>query len=65
VKQYADLGATVLDALGRYATDVRNGTFPDQSQTYGMPAEELARFESQIEQPRRDKGFTKTLPKRD
>ena len=65
VKRYGDLGATALEALQRYAADVRNVTFPDQSHTYGMPADELARFESQVGQPRAEQGFTKTLPKRD
>ena len=65
VKRYGDLGATALEALQRYAADVRNATFPDESHTYGMPAEELARFESQVGQPRAEQAFTKTLPKRD
>src|SRR6185436_10208766 len=41
VKRYADLGATALEALRRYAAEVRDSTFPDESHTYGMPAEEL------------------------
>jgi len=65
VKRYAELGATTLDALRRYAADVRDSTFPDNSHTYGMPADELARFESQIGQPRADHHFTKTLRKGD
>ena len=65
VKPYADLGATVLDALQRYAADVRTSSFPDESHTYGMPAEELARFESQIAQGRAERDFTKALRKRD
>ena len=65
VKQYADVGSTILDALQRYAADVRAGSFPDDTHTYGMPPEELARFESQLGQPRVDQGFTKPLRKRD
>jgi len=65
VKRYADLSGTVQDALQRYAADVRNSTFPDGAHTYGIPAEELARFESQIGQPRVGQDFTKTLRKRD
>jgi len=65
VKAYADLAGTVQDALQRYAADVRNSTFPDDAHTYGIPAEELARFESQIGQARVGQDFTKTLRKRD
>jgi hypothetical protein len=59
------LGATALEALQHYAADVRNSTFPDESHTYTMPAEELARFESQLGQPRVDHHVTKTLRKGD
>jgi len=48
VKQYADLNATILDALQAYGADVRAATFPDDSHTYGMPDDELARFEATI-----------------
>jgi 3-methyl-2-oxobutanoate hydroxymethyltransferase len=63
VKRYGDLGQATLDALRRYAADVRSAAFPDDSHTYGMPAEELARFESQIAEPRADQDFTKPLRK--
>jgi 3-methyl-2-oxobutanoate hydroxymethyltransferase len=46
VKRYADLGETIVDALGRYAEDVRTGAFPAEQHTYKMPAEELAAFEA-------------------
>jgi 3-methyl-2-oxobutanoate hydroxymethyltransferase len=46
VKAYAD-GATVIrEALERFAQEVRDGTFPDASHTYGMPDAERARFEN-------------------
>jgi 3-methyl-2-oxobutanoate hydroxymethyltransferase len=48
VKQYADLNATIRDALQAYGADVRAATFPDDSHTYGMPDDELARFEATI-----------------
>src|SRR3954471_15669171 len=63
VKRYADLGTETVDALKRYASEVRNATFPDESHTYGMPAEERARFESQIGESRVDQDFTKPLRK--
>ncbi len=65
VRRYADLGATALEALRRYATDVRDSTFPDDSHTYGMPAEELARFEAQTAQPRGDHHLNKAFRKGD
>jgi 3-methyl-2-oxobutanoate hydroxymethyltransferase len=46
VKRYADLGETIVDALGRYAEDVRSGAFPEEQHTYKMPADELAAFEA-------------------
>jgi 3-methyl-2-oxobutanoate hydroxymethyltransferase len=46
VKRYADLGETIVDALGRYAEEVRAGAFPEEQHTYKMPAEELAAFEA-------------------
>jgi 3-methyl-2-oxobutanoate hydroxymethyltransferase len=52
VKRYADLGETIVDALGRYAEDVRSGAFPEEQHTYKMPAEELAAFEATAAQPK-------------
>jgi 3-methyl-2-oxobutanoate hydroxymethyltransferase len=52
VKRYADLGETIVDALGRYAEDVRSGAFPEEQHTYKMPAEELAAFEATATQPK-------------
>ncbi|HET8528103.1 MAG TPA: 3-methyl-2-oxobutanoate hydroxymethyltransferase [Gaiellaceae bacterium] len=44
VKRYADLGSVIVDALARYAEEVRSGEFPEERHTYKMPAEELAKF---------------------
>jgi 3-methyl-2-oxobutanoate hydroxymethyltransferase len=44
VKRYADLGDVIVDALGRYAEEVRSGAFPEEQHTYKMPAEELEAF---------------------
>ena len=49
VKRYADLGDVIAEALGRYAEDVRAGTFPEEKHTYAIPAEELAAFEASAE----------------
>jgi 3-methyl-2-oxobutanoate hydroxymethyltransferase len=48
VKRYADLNQTILDALKAYIADVRSSAFPDESHTYPMPPDELARFEAQL-----------------
>ena len=45
VKRYADLGAVVTEALGRYAEEVRDGTFPEAQHTYAMPEEEAQAFD--------------------
>jgi 3-methyl-2-oxobutanoate hydroxymethyltransferase len=63
VKRYANLSQTTLDALQRYASDVRSAAFPDETHTYSMPPEELARFEAQTGDSRVDQDFTKPLRK--
>jgi 3-methyl-2-oxobutanoate hydroxymethyltransferase len=45
VKRYADLGETIVEALGRYADEVRSGAFPEERHTYGMPDDERTAFE--------------------
>src|SRR5581483_4695189 len=49
VKRYADLGETIVSALGRYAEDVRSGAFPEPQHTYAMPDDELAAFEVELD----------------
>jgi len=46
VKRYADLGDVIVEALGRYANEVRSGTFPEEQHTYAMPDEERTAFEA-------------------
>ncbi|MGD1013283.1 MAG: 3-methyl-2-oxobutanoate hydroxymethyltransferase [Acidimicrobiales bacterium] len=41
VRQYAQLGEVITEAVGRYAFDVRNGLFPDASEAYENPDELL------------------------
>jgi len=48
VKRYADLGSVIVEALGRYADDVRSGAFPEERHTYAMPEEEQAEFEASL-----------------
>jgi 3-methyl-2-oxobutanoate hydroxymethyltransferase len=44
VKRYADLGDVIVEALGRYAEEVRSGAFPEEQHTYSMPEEERQAF---------------------
>ena len=39
VRPYANLREVMTDAVSRYAEDVRNGTYPSQAESYGLPAE--------------------------
>ncbi|MHB1930469.1 MAG: 3-methyl-2-oxobutanoate hydroxymethyltransferase [Acidimicrobiales bacterium] len=39
VRRYAALGADAVAAVARWATDVRDGTFPDDSESYHLPAD--------------------------
>jgi 3-methyl-2-oxobutanoate hydroxymethyltransferase len=48
VKQYANLGSTILGALKSYVADVRSGAFPEPQHTYTMSAEELELFEAEL-----------------
>ena len=41
VRQYADLGAAITDAVSRYARDVRDATFPNEAESYDNPEELL------------------------
>jgi len=45
VKRYAELGDAITAALGRFADEVRSGTFPEEQHTYTMPETERAAFE--------------------
>ena len=38
VRPYANLRETITDAVSRYADDVRNGTYPANDESYGLPA---------------------------
>jgi 3-methyl-2-oxobutanoate hydroxymethyltransferase len=46
VKRYAEIADAARAALEAYADEVRSGAFPQESHTYAMPDEELARFEA-------------------
>src|SRR5438552_7578426 len=38
-REYANLRETITDAVTRWAEDVRNGTYPAEGESYGLPAE--------------------------
>lgn len=44
VKRYANLADTIVQAVGDYAREVREGTFPTAEQSFSMPAEQYAGF---------------------
>jgi 3-methyl-2-oxobutanoate hydroxymethyltransferase len=39
VREYANLRETITGAVTRWAEDVRNGTYPSNEESYGLPAE--------------------------
>ena len=43
--RYAEVGAAILDAVTRYADDVRDGVFPGEPQTVHMDAETLVELD--------------------
>ncbi len=46
VKQYAKLGPQIREAIGRYAGEVRDGTFPGPEHSFSMTREEAARLDA-------------------
>ncbi len=48
VRPYANLREVMTDAVTRYADDVRNGTYPSQAESYGLPAETAEELEIEI-----------------
>jgi 3-methyl-2-oxobutanoate hydroxymethyltransferase len=48
VKQYADLAPTIAAAVEQYASEVRDGSFPEERHTYAMSDDELALFEGAL-----------------
>ena len=42
VRRYAELGAATVDALGRFAADVRSGEFPSTHESYSLNSQEAA-----------------------
>lgn len=47
VKQYANLGALIVESVGCFCKEVEEGTFPDAAHSYSMKPDELANFKVQ------------------
>ena len=48
VRPYANLREVMTDAVSRYADDVRNGTYPSEAESYGLPAETAEELDIEI-----------------
>jgi len=48
VRRYADTRGTLVDAVRRWADDVRSGAFPTREEGYGMPAEAMAEVRERL-----------------
>src|SRR4029077_16676508 len=49
VEQYASLGDLAVEAVARYAEDVRTRRFPQERHTYAISGEQLAEFQRLVE----------------
>ncbi len=47
-KRYADLGKQIVEGLGEYAREVRDGTFPGREHSFTIPTEELEKLRSSL-----------------
>ena len=49
VERYAELGDLAVEAVARYADDVRARRFPQERHTYAIAADELEHFQRLVE----------------
>lgn len=49
VKRYADIHESMVEAVGRYASEVRGGSFPGPEHAYAIDEEELADFRRHVD----------------
>ena len=63
VKRYAELAATIEQALCRYVSDVRERRFPEDVHTYAMPVAELDAFEEELQATRNEPAGSFRAPK--
>jgi 3-methyl-2-oxobutanoate hydroxymethyltransferase len=52
VKQYAELAPAIAKAVGTYAAEVRDGSFPETRHTYSIPDDELEVFADAVSEVR-------------
>jgi 3-methyl-2-oxobutanoate hydroxymethyltransferase len=62
VRPYANLHEVMTEAVTRYADDVRNGSYPSDSESYALPAEAAA--ELKIAAPVKEARDTESQPKK-
>lgn len=48
VRPYANLRQTMTDAVSRFADDVRNGSYPSNHESYGLPADAAAELHIEV-----------------
>src|SRR5438876_11843486 len=48
VRPYANLREAITEAVSRFADDVRNGTYPSEQESYGLPSEAAAELHIEI-----------------
>lgn len=49
VRRYADIGAATIEALSRFASDVREGAFPVDGESYHLPKQEAEGLKDRLE----------------
>jgi len=49
VRRYADISQAITEAVGRYASDVRQGLFPSERESYPCPKELAARLDAELQ----------------
>jgi 3-methyl-2-oxobutanoate hydroxymethyltransferase len=49
VRRYAELATEIAEAVSEYASEVRTGSFPQEQHTYPIADDELARFETGLD----------------
>ncbi len=64
VREYANLRETITDAVTRWAEDVRNGSYPSEQESYGLPADAAAELKIEIKKVRSRKKAQKAGSKR-
>ena len=51
MRRYAEIGEAIVEALGRFAGDVRSGAFPSEAESYHLPEREVAALREALSRP--------------